>query len=104
MVGVRVSGSKTITATGESELFAVPDPHIAFLKRLSVSNGAAEVATVQLVYYNGVASKVVLTLKLAPGATVVLEEIQLPLEACPTRMAVVTDKQLVVVDYSVELE
>jgi hypothetical protein len=103
-MGVRVSVSKTITAVGESELFAVPDPYVAFLKSLSVSNGAAETATVQVIYYNGAASKVVLTLKIAPRATLVLEEDMLPVEGCPTRIAVSTDQQPLSVDVSVELE
>jgi hypothetical protein len=104
MVGVRVSGSRTITATGESELLAVPEGYVAFLKRLSVSNGAMALATVQVVFYNGTSSKAVLTLKVASGATVVLGEDELPLEGCPTKIAVSTDQQPIIVDYTVELE
>jgi hypothetical protein len=104
MVGVRVSGSKTITATGESELFAVPDPYVAFLKRLSVSNEAVALATVRVLFYNGTSSKVVLTLKVTSGVTVVRREDELPLEGCPTKISVITDQQPIVVDYSVELE
>jgi hypothetical protein len=103
-MGVRVSVSKTLTATGESELFTVPDPYVAFLRRLSVTNLAAAPATVQVVYYNGPASKPVLTLRVAPGETLVLSEDEVPLEGCPTRIAVVTDQQPLSVDASLELE
>jgi hypothetical protein len=103
-MGVKISISKTITAVGESELFTVPDPYIAFLKRLSISNGATAPATVQVIYYNGAASKVVLTVKVGAGATIVLPEDELPLEGCPTGIAVSTDQQPITVDASVELE
>jgi hypothetical protein len=103
-VGVRISSSTPITATGESELFSVPDPYVAYLKRLSVSNSATALATVQVIYYNGVASKPVLTLEVDAGKTVVLKEDELPLEGCPTKIAVSTDQQPLVVDWSVELE
>jgi hypothetical protein len=103
-MGIRLSTSKTITATGETDLLSVPDPYIAFLKRLSVSNSAAAAATVQVKYYNGTASKVVLTLKVPSGSTTVLEESELPGEACPTKISISTDQQPIVVDASVELE
>jgi hypothetical protein len=103
-MGVRVSVSRTLTAVGESELFAVPDPHVAFLRRLSVTNLATAPATVQVVYYNGATAKPVLTLRVAPGGTLVLSEDELPLEGCPTRIAVVTDQQPLSVDTSLELE
>ena len=103
-MGVRISSSSSITATGESILFSVPDPYVAYLKRLSVSNGAAASATVQIVYYNGVASKPVLTLKVDAGKAVVLKEDELPLEGCPTKIAVSTDQQPITIDWSVELE
>jgi hypothetical protein len=103
-VGVRISNSTPITAIGESELFSVPDPYVAYLKRLSVSNGAAASATVQVIYYNGTAKKPVLTLKVAAGESVVLKEDELPLEGCPTKIAVSTDQQPITVDWSVELE
>jgi hypothetical protein len=101
-MGIRLSTSKTITATGETDLLS--DPYIAFLKRLSVSNSAAAAATVQVKYYNGTASKVVLTLKVPSGSTTVLEESELPGEACPTKISISTDQQPIVVDASVELE
>jgi hypothetical protein len=103
-MGVKVSDSKTLTTTGESDLLSVPDPYVAYLRRLSVSNGAAALATVQVVYYNGAAKKPVLTLKVAAGETVVLREDELPLEGCPTKLAASTDQQPLVVDYSIELE
>jgi hypothetical protein len=103
-MGVRVSVSRTITAVGESDLFAVPDPYVAFLRRLSVSNGAAALATVQVIYYNGATGRVVLTVKVGTGATVVLPEDQLPLEGCPTKIAVSTDQQPLSIEASVELE
>lgn len=103
-MGVKISISQTISATGSTTIFTVPDPYIAFLKRLSVSNGASALATVQVVYYNGTDSKVVLTLKVPSGSTTVLEENQLPLEGCPTSIAVSTDQAPVVVDASIELE
>jgi hypothetical protein len=103
-VGVRVSLSSTITTTGEVELFPVPDPHIAFVRRLNISNGATELATVQLIFYNGDARKPVLTLKVPSGQTLTLIEDNLPVEACPTRIALSTDQQPISVDYSVELD
>jgi hypothetical protein len=103
-MGVRVSVSKTITTVGESDLFTVPDPYVAFLRRLSVSNGATTLATVQVIYYNGATSKVVLTVKVGAGTAVVLPEDGLPLEGCPTKIAVSTDQQPVSVEASVELE
>lgn len=103
-MGVRVSISTTVTSTGEATVFSVPDPYVAFVRRLSVSNGAPAPATVQVVYYNGAARKVVLTLKVDAGKTLVLEEGQLPTEGCPTSIAVSTDQQPISVDMSVELE
>jgi hypothetical protein len=103
-VGIRISDSKTITVTGESDLFSVPDPYVAYLKRLSVSNSATALATVQVIYYNGTAKKAVLTLKVAAGETVVLKEDELPLEGCPTKIAVSTDQQPITIDWSIELE
>jgi hypothetical protein len=103
-VGVRISDSKLITTTGESDLYSIPDPYVAYLKRLSVSNGAAALATVQVIYYNGTAKKAVLTLKVDAGKTVVLKEDELPLESCPTKIAVSTDQQPITIDWSIELE
>jgi hypothetical protein len=103
-MGVKVSISRTITAVGESDLLAVPDPYVAFLRRLSVSNGATAPATVQVIYYNGAASKAVLTVRVSAGATAILSEDELPLEGCPTRIAVSTNQQPITVDASVELE
>jgi len=93
-----------IAATGETTLFSVPDPYVAFVRRLSVTNGATAAATVRLVYYNGAARKTVLTLRVPPGETRVLAEDQLPLEGCPTAIAVSTDQQPLSVEASVELE
>jgi hypothetical protein len=103
-VGVRLSISITVTATGESTLYNVPDPYIAFLRRLSVSNGAAALATVQLIFYNGDARKPVLTTKVPSGQTLTLREDNLPIEACPTRIAMSTDQQPINVDLSIELD
>jgi hypothetical protein len=103
-VGVRISISSTVTATGEVELFTVPDPYIAFVRRLSVSNGATELATVQLIFYNGDAKKPVLTLKVPAGQTITLREDNLPVEACPTKISISTDKQPITVDLSLDLE
>jgi hypothetical protein len=98
-----MSDSKTITTTGESDLYSIPDPYVAYLKRLSVSNGATASATVQVIYYNGDAKKPVLTLKVDAGKAVVLKEDELPLEGCPTKIAVSTDQQPITIDWSVEL-
>jgi hypothetical protein len=103
-VGVRVSLSSTITTTGEVELFPVPDPHIAFVRRLNVSNGATELATVQLIFYNGDARKPVLTLKVPSGQTLTLIEDNLPVEACPTKISLSADRQPITVDLSLDLE
>jgi hypothetical protein len=103
-MGIRLSLSTTITSTGASTLFAVPDPYIAFLKRLSISNGATALATVQIIHVNETFAKPVLTLKIASGATIVLKEEELPTEAFPTAIALSTDQQPLNVDYSVELE
>ena len=103
-MGVRISDSKTITTTGESDLFSIPDPYVGYLKRLSVSNGATALATVQVIYYNGTVKKPVLTLKVAAGGSVVLKEDELPLEGCPTKIAVSTDQQPITIDWSIELE
>jgi len=102
-MGVRVSDSKTISVIGESDLLVIPADYIAYLKRLSVSNGATALATIQIIYYNGTSKKTVMTLKVATGETIVLKEDELPLEGCPTKIAVSTDQQPIVVDYSVEL-
>lgn len=103
-MGVRISLSSMITTTGEVELFPVPDPYIAFVRRLSISNGAAEPATVQLIFYNGDSRKPILTLKVAPNQTLTLGDENLPVEACPTKIAISTDKQPLIVDYSLDLE
>jgi hypothetical protein len=103
-VGVRISGSTTVTATGETTLFDVPGDYIAYLKRLSITNRATATAIVRIIFYNGDAKKVVLTHAVPAGSTVVFREDQLPVEACPTRIAVETDQQPVDVDWSVELE
>jgi hypothetical protein len=104
LVGIKLSISTTITATGESTVFSVPDPYIAFVKRLSISNAAASLATVQLIFYNGASRKVVLTAKVASGETVVFAENELPIEGCPTSIAISTDQQPINVEMSVELE
>jgi hypothetical protein len=104
LMGVKLSISATITSAGESTIFSVPDPYVAFVKRLSVSNGAASAATVQLVFYNGVSRKVVLTIRVDAGRTLVLAEDELPVEGCPTAVAVSTDAQPIAVDMSLELE
>jgi hypothetical protein len=103
-VGVRISGSTTITATGESALFNVPGDYVAFLRRLSITNRATATAIVRIIFYNGDAKKVVLTHAVPAGSTVVLREDQLPVEACPTRIAVDTNQQPIDVDWGVELE
>jgi hypothetical protein len=103
-VGVRILLSTTVTTTGESTLYTVPDPYIAFLRRLIVSNGAAALATVQIIFYNGDARKPVLTLKVPAGQTLTLSEDNLPVEACPTKIAMSTDQQPIDVDLSIELE
>jgi hypothetical protein len=104
LMGVKLSISATITVAGESTIFSVPDPYIAFVKRLSVSNGAASPATVQLIFYNGTSRKAVLTIRVDAGKTLVLAEDELPLEGCPTAIAVSTDQQPINVEVSVELE
>jgi hypothetical protein len=104
LMGVKLTVSATITATGESTIFSVPDPYIAYLKRLSISNGAAALATVQLVFYNGTSKKAVLTAKVDAGKTLVLAEDELPTEGCPTAIAVSTDQQPINVEASIELE
>jgi hypothetical protein len=101
---IRLSGSFTATATGESVFLSVPDPYVAFLKRLSVTNGATAPATITIICYNGDAKKTILTLKVAAGGTITLREDELPLEACPTKLALNTDQQPITVDYSVVLE
>jgi hypothetical protein len=103
-MGIRFSLSTTITSTGTSTLFIVPDPYIAFLKRLSISNGATATATVQIIHVNGTFVKPVLTLKIASGQTIVLKEEELPTEAFPTAIVLSTDQQPLNVDLSVELE
>jgi hypothetical protein len=103
-VGVKLSISTTITTTGESKVLDVPDPYVAFIKRLSVSNGAAAPATVQLVYYNDTSKKIVLTAKVDAGKTLVLAESELPVEGCPTSIAISTDQQPISVEMSIELE
>jgi hypothetical protein len=102
-MGVRISDSKTISVTGESDLFAIPSDYIAYLRRLSVSNVATAPTTIQIIYYNGTSKKTVMTFRVAVGETVVFEEDELPLEGCPTKISVSTDQQPVIVDYSVEL-
>ena len=103
-MGVRISGSTTITATGETGLFDVPGDYVAFLRRLSVTNRATETALVRILFYNGDARKIVLTFAVPTGSTIAFREDQLPIEACPTRIAVDTDQQPIDVDWSVELE
>ena len=103
-MGIRISGSTTVTATGETGLFDVPGDYVAFLRRLSVTNRATATAIVRIIFYNGDARKVVLTYAVPAGSTVVLREDQLPIEACPTRIVVDTDRQPIDVDWSVELE
>jgi hypothetical protein len=103
-VVVRVVLSTTITTVGESTIYNVPDPYIAFVRRLNISNGATALATVQLIFYNGDARKPVLTLKVPAGQTLTLREDNLPVEACPTKIAISTDQQPLNVDLSIELD
>jgi len=103
-MGVKVSGSARFTGTAESELFSVPGAYVAYLKRLQVTNEGAALATVTVRFYNGATGKVVLTLSVAAGATVVLAEDELPNEGCPTRITVASTQAPYSVDYSVELE
>jgi hypothetical protein len=103
-MGVRISGSTTVTATGETALFDVPGDYVAFLRRLSITNRATATAIVRIIFYNGDAGKTVLTIAVPAGSTITFREDQLPLEACPTRIAVDTNQQPIDVDWSVELE
>jgi len=103
-MGVRISDSKRFTVTTEQDVFSVPDPYIAFLRRLQITNEAAAAAVVTLKFYNETASKTVLTKSVAAGATVTLPIDELPEEAFPTKMTVVSTQQPYSVDYTVELE
>jgi hypothetical protein len=103
-MGVKVSESKSFTVTTESDLYVVPDPYVAYLKRLGVTNGGTETATVTFKAYNGDAGKTILTVSVAAGGTVVLAEDELPTEGIPTRITVTSTVQPYSVDYSLELE
>jgi hypothetical protein len=103
-MGVKVSGSARFTGTAENDLFSVPGAYVAYLRRLSVTNESTALATVTVRFYNGTAGKVVLTLSVAAGETVVLAEGELPIEGCPTRITVASTQAPYSVDYSVELE
>jgi len=103
-VGIKVSGSIEITTTYETILFVVPDPYVAFLRRLSVTNKGTSPATIQIKFYNGDASKVVLNIAVVANETVVLREDELPLEGCPTKITVTSDVAPYRIDWSVELE
>jgi hypothetical protein len=103
-VGVKLSISATVTATGETTVFNAPDPYIAFLRRLTVSNGATETALVQVIFYNGGSAKPVLAVRVPAGSNITLGEDELPLEACPTRISISTDQQPLNVSLSIELE
>jgi len=101
---VRVSGSRTFTAVGEQDLLSVPDPYVAYLRRLRVTNLSASAATVKVIYYSGAMKKEVLTVLVPAGSSASLREDELPLEGCPTKVAVSSDQQPYAVDYSAELE
>ena len=103
-MGIRLSLSRAITATGETALFEVPGPYIAFVRRLMVSNGATATALVQLIFYNGESAKPMLAVRVPAGGNITLEEDSLPTEACPTRIALSTDQQPLNVSLSIELE
>ncbi len=101
---VKISGSATITVTTEYDLFTVPGDYIAFLKRLEITNKSAALATIQVLFYNGTSSKVVLNKSVAANESLILAENELPAEACPTKISIVSDQQPYRVDYSVLLE
>jgi len=103
-VGIEFSDSKEFTAAGEADLFEVPNPYVAFLTRMQISNGAAALATVLVRFYNGAAKKVVCSKKVAVDETIALMGEELPEEACPTKITVETDQAPIRVDYSVVLE
>ncbi|MEM2191250.1 MAG: hypothetical protein QW540_07475 [Archaeoglobaceae archaeon] len=98
-----ISGSVEVTTTDETEVFSVPRDYIAYLKRLEIVNKAASLATVQIKFYNGASSKVVMNKTVAANEMLVLAENELPLEACPTKITVVADQQPYRVDFSVVL-
>jgi len=100
---IRLSGSVSVTATGETPIYDVPGSYIAYLRRLAIANRAASPANVRIVFYNGDTPKTVLSITVAAGGTSILAEDELPEEACPTRIAVVTDQQPIDVSYTVEL-
>jgi len=100
---VEISDSKSYTATGEKDLFNVVDPYVAYLKQLTVTNSAAALATVKVLYYNGTAKKTVKEVKVASDETLILEARDLPREACPTKIVVDSDQQPYTVAYTVEL-
>jgi len=101
---IRISGSVTITTTEPTPVYVVPDNYVAFLRRLAVANRAAAPATVTVLFFNGETPKPVLTLVVPAGATVVLEESELPGEACPTSIVVTTSQQPIDVSFTVELD
>jgi hypothetical protein len=103
-VGVKVSDSKTITATDESDLFSVPDPYVAYLRRLAVTNRGASLATFTFKAYNGDASKTVLVVNAAANETIVLAEDELPEEGIPTKLTATGTAQPYDVSYTYELE
>jgi len=101
---VRISDSKRFTVTTEQDVFSPPDPYIAFLRRLEITNESTALATVTIRFYNETASKIVLTKSVAAGETIVLLANELPIEAFPTKMTIISTQQPYSVDYSVELE
>ena len=103
-MGVRVSGSKRIATTEESEIYSVPGNYVAYLKRLRVTNESAELAIVTVRYYSGAHGRAVLVVAVPPSSTASLSEEELPLEGCPTRVTAASTSQPYSVDYSLELE
>ena len=103
-MGVRLTGSRSYTSTGEQELFSVPGDYVAFLRGLNVYNGSSSDLVLKLYYYNGDDRKLVREVKVLAGGSELLGEELLPKEACPTKMTVDINAQPVDVAFDVELE
>jgi len=103
-MGIKISDSKRFTVTTEQDVVEALDPYIAFLKRLQLTNESTALATITIRFYNGTASKIVATKSVAAGETIVLLPNELPEEAFPTKMTIISTQQPYSVDYSVELE
>ena len=105
-MGIKLSLSTTLDeANTEKTIIDLSNlPYIAFLKKLSLSNNATSLAKVQVKFYNGDSAKVVLTIKVAAGESILVPEENLPSEAAPTKITLVSDQVPVEVEVSVELE